>query len=223
MSPDQVDERDTELQQMVQSPLVGSVPLFVCDAFGLATKNLRAIADLIAAYNKANASNLTALLVAQALLRGHLAKGRGFTRLDAAPAPTACSLPRLLQFSELAEPLQKLVGSLDQFGRVAPSNAIASLYCHLAHWPSFLAMVHTALLPVHESGALKAEQGRVLAGGKELANTRLLPLATSRSLPSEENRSRAYTAMESFTEIMIARMLVMGTVMLELLPRQRNT
>jgi hypothetical protein len=156
--------------------------------------------------------------VVQYLLAGAKGESRGPTLVSQIPTLAAPALPALPQFSELDGHLHQLVASLDDFGRIAPSNAVASLYCHLSHWPSFLAIVHTALSPLHESGALRSEQERVLRKGRDLATARLLPLTSCEELPAEPSRSRASAAIESFTGLMIARMLVMGTAMLELLP-----
>jgi hypothetical protein len=126
--------------------------------------------------------------------------------------------PPLLLFKELQGPLRTLVHGLDQFGRSAPSDAIASLYCHLAHWPPYLGIVHTALSPLHKGGALQAEQTRILGRAKEQAEELLLPRMSAGPLPDSDGAHRICHALETFTELMIARMLVMGTIMLELMP-----
>ena len=216
-------EISSGLQTTVRSPVTDHIPSFVFDAAGLNAGARGVIAALIGAYNKANAGNLAALLVVQAVLAGYSPGGRGFTPKTTAAETVPRPLPDLLQLSGLNASTQSLIMSLDQFGRSAPSNAVASLYCHLAHWPSYLAIVHTALAAVHRSGALKVEQERVLERCKDLAKTQLLPLASPLALPRQEQRARARASIEVFTELMIARMLVMGNVMLNLLPDEEGS
>lgn len=212
----------SELQTIVRSPVSDHIPPFVFDAAELNAGARGVIAALIGAYNKANAGNLAALLVVQSVLAGYSPGGRGL-RPNAATKTVPRPLPDLLQLSGLNASTQSLIMSLDQFGRSAPSNAVASLYCHLAHWPSFLAIVHTALAAVHRSGALKVEHERVLQRSKHLAKTELLPLASPVGLPRQEQRARSRASIESFTELMIARMLVMGNIMLGLLPDEEGS
>jgi hypothetical protein len=108
-----------------------------------------------------------------------------------------------------------LVRELDQIGRLGSSEAVASLYRHLAHWPGFLAVAYTALAPLHRSGELAETQQEVSAFGRaqcaSLVNPNLPVLAP-------DAKSAALRGLDQFTGLMIGRMVVMGKAMRALLP-----
>lgn len=199
------------------------VPTFVFDAAGVTAPDRVAIGHLIGDYNTANALNLLGLLAAQSVLAGQpggaaassASPGR-LGRLGAitvSPSPTP---PRLPALAELPPALRALVLDLDTFGRLAPTDAVASLYRHLAHWPSFLAIVHAALAPSHRSGTLRAEHERVRDRAEHLVD-RLLPLVHRPGPPPPDSAAAAARSLDSFTRHMIARMVTMGEIMLALL------
>jgi hypothetical protein len=207
-----------ELRGMVQSPTHAAIPRFVFESCGLTPEQLLTIIRLVDSYNRANSANLLTLLVLRALLTGSPPGNLELSSLQKPESEEQATLPILPVFSDLSEPHQLLIRSLDQFGRRAPSNAIASLYTHLAYWPAYLSIMHTALGPSHESGALQSEQVRILEHAKTAAEQLLLRLPRV-NLPDERSGTAAARAIEIFTELMIARMLVIGRVMIGLMPQ----
>jgi hypothetical protein len=126
-------------------------------------------------------------------------------------------MPRLLGLDELSPPLLALVRDLDDFGRIGPSGAIASLYRHLAHWPAFLALAHTALLPHHRNGSLRSTHERMIRTGREIASTRLVPLLQEEAVHlGGAEKERVLSALDEFTRLMIGRMVIMGGALLAL-------
>lgn len=200
------------------TPLAG----FVYDAAGVDPAARSGIATLIADYNRANALNFLALHVACRVLRGEpvppAAPASAASRPAAPAAPV--SAHRLLGLDELAPPLRALVLDFDQFGRIASSGAVASLYRHLGHWPTFLSLAHTALLPRHRDGSLRLQQEQLIARSTTLVTHRLLALlqGAPAALGAEEN-ARILSGLDEFTRLMIGRMMVMGTALLALVPR----
>lgn len=200
----------SDLRGMVRLPDLEPVPGHAWDTVGIGPEARATILRMVADYNHANSVNFLAMLVARSVLRGE-AEGQGApaaAALPAAPAPPDPT-PRLPALSELSPPVLRLVHDLDGFGRLDDNEAIASLYRHLAHWPPYLAMARTALLPLHRSGSLAAEQRRLIEAGQRHAAG--LARHAARMPPLEaEAAGRALQAVEAFTRLMIGRMIVMG-------------
>ena len=195
-------------------------PICVFDAVGVTAADRVVIDTILRDYNAANASNLLSLLVAQAVLDGQLREGQASV---ARPGPESSrdrpSLPRLLGLHELSPATHALVLELDKFGRFAPTQAIASLYRHLGHWPGFLAVAHAALSVPHGDGRLRAEHGKIRDLARTLAFQRILPLVAVSPTPDSADVQKGRASLEIFTRDMIGRMVVMGELMLALLPK----
>ncbi|MCJ2023998.1 hypothetical protein [Methylobacterium sp. J-067] len=209
-----------DLRGMVRLPDLEPVPGHAWDAAGLEAEARTTILGLVANYNHANSLNFLAMLVARSVLRG---EGEGqdapaSAAVPAAPAPPEPT-PRLLAMSELSPPVLRLVQDLDGFGRLGDNEAIASLYRHLAHWPPYLAMARTALLPLHRSGFLAAEQRRLIEAGQRHAVGLVRHAARVPTLETEAT-GRALPVIEAFTRLMIGRMIVMGTALQTLVAAQ---
>lgn len=71
-------------------------------------------------------------------------------------APGRATLPRLISLAETPEALTNLINELNGFGEDSDFALTASMYRHLAHWPTYLALVRTLLVPLHVSGELRS-------------------------------------------------------------------
>lgn len=207
---------EADLRGMVRLPGLAPMPDHAWDAAGIDPAARATISRLLADYTHANSANFLALLVARAVLRGEAQRnGRGEGesqgRAEGAPIP-ASALPGLPALSDLSPPVLALVRDLDGFGRLGESEAIASLYRHLAHWPAYLAVAYAALLPLHRSGLLAAEQERLIAAGRRHATTLARHAVPAPALDAEA-AGRILSALDSFTRLMIGRMIVMGTAL----------
>jgi hypothetical protein len=214
----------TNLRAGLHLPEIPVLDDFVCDSAGVRESARAVIGPLIDDYNRANATNFLALLAARAVLASEAEPGGVGPELSGTASPTAkqrADGPRLLGLDEFDPSLLALVEDLDRFGRTEASGAIASLYRHLAHWPAFLALAHTALLPRHLDGALRAEQQRTLDRGHAMA----ADLARYLRMPDIELdggiRDQVFTAVDQFTRLMIGRMVVMGEALAHLLPKEQ--
>ncbi len=216
-----LDAAAAEVRGLIRLADLAPVPEHAFDAAGVDAEARTAIGGLIADYNTANGLNFLAMLVAVSVLRGEAGAGgetlpRGPAAPAAAPGP-AIPLPAL---DGLPPPVLALVRDLDAFGRLGASPAIASLYRHLAHWPPFLALARTALLPLHRSGTLAAEQERVIAAGR--AHAASLARGAAPRPPLDPQAAEAVlAATEDFTRLMIGRMIVMGAALEGLLGPRR--
>jgi hypothetical protein len=194
-------------------------PACVFDAVGVTAADRVVIGQMLGDYNAANASNLLCLLVAQSVLAGELpGQFRTARSTSLVPRTADQALPRLPGLHELSPAVRTLVVELDGFGRFAPTEAIASLYRHLAHWPGFLAVAHATLSVPHHDGRLLAEHGKTRDRAQKLASERVLPLASASRLPVCAEVDAAQASLQMFTEHMIARMVTMGETMRALLP-----
>jgi hypothetical protein len=63
--------------------------------------------------------------------------------------------------------LANLIYELNGFGEDGDTALVASMYRHLAHWPAYLALVRTMLVPLQESGELQV----LLAATRRLGNS----------------------------------------------------
>jgi hypothetical protein len=196
-------------------------PACVFDAVGVAASDRVVIGAMLRAYNAANASNLLCILVAQSVLTGALPDFPVPTAVSGPERPkTSLVLPKLPGLHELSPEIQSLVLELDKFGRFAPTEASASLYRHLTHWPGFLAVAHAALSAPHRDGRLQSEHAMMRDRARKLASNRILPMAAGPPPPVCADKEVVRTSLEIFTGDMIARMVVMGELMLALLPEQ---
>jgi hypothetical protein len=82
--------------------------------------------------------------------------------------PGRVALPRLIPIKEMSPSLANLVHELNGFGEDSDPALIASMYRHLAHWPVYLALIRTFLLPLHEAGDLKILVSTTRRLGEEL-------------------------------------------------------
>ena len=213
-----LSEAASALRSVVQPPDGIRQPPFVFEASGVSADDRRVIATMLRDYNAANAMNLLCLLVAQAILAGEAPGHSASPALSVASHCTPPDLPRLLGLEEMSPAVASLVMELDQFGRLGQTAAVASLYRHLAHWPGFLAIVHATLSIPHATGALRTGHEVTRAKAAELMRQHLLPIARPPSEPPSPGRQTAHEAIQTFTQQMIARMVMMGEVMLAMLP-----
>jgi hypothetical protein len=81
--------------------------------------------------------------------------------------PNRVVLPRLIPIAEMPPPLARLVHELNGFGEDSDPALLASMYRHLAHWPAYLALIRTFLIPLHQSGKLSSLVGATRHLGDE--------------------------------------------------------
>jgi hypothetical protein len=214
----ELDRISTDIAARVVFPSLAPLPDFVWESASISGDDRQIIAALIESYNHANGVNFLALTVAVSALRD----GAPANAIDPAPSrrrlhSPAPPLPPLPGLSELPPQVLALVRRLDQFGRLGQSEAIASLYRHLAHWPMFLSLAYTALEQLDRRGEFARAQEQVIAfGGRQC--TELVRLVNP-DLPAlaPESKAAVLRALDEFTRLMIGRMIVMGKAMRALL------
>jgi hypothetical protein len=216
----ELDRLSSKTSALVSLPSLASLPDCVWESAAIDLNARQTIAAMIESYNHANGVNFLALLTAVSVLRDGLpasSRSRPVPAVSRHSLPTP-QLPPLPGLSDLPPHVLALVRRLDELGRLGPSEAVASLYRHLAHWPVFLAIAYAALAPLHRNRELAAAQEQVIAFGREKC-AGLAGLA-SPALPAltPDARSAVLRALDEFTRLMIGRMIVMGKAMRTLLP-----
>lgn len=102
-------------------------------------------------------TNALALVVLSALLAHYEPKpAEAVAPATAAPKPSGIRIPELPPMDALDPEVAALVGELNTFGEDREPQLIASMYRHLAYWPSYLALVRTMLAPLQQDGRLNA-------------------------------------------------------------------
>jgi hypothetical protein len=206
---------------LVSFPTLAPLPDFVWDSVAIDRNDRRAIAGLIESYNRGNGGNFLALLVAVSVLRDGIPASRGnghVAQMKGRHHASAETTPPLPGLSELSPPVLALVRKLDEFGRLGSSDAVASLYRHLAHWPAFLAIAYTALEPLHRNGDLANAQSRVIAFGRQESTALLSTINNELPALAPDASKAVLSALDEFTRLMIGRMIVIGKALSVLCP-----
>ena len=217
----ELDRLSSETAALVTFPSLAALPDVVFDAAAIDGNARPVIAAMIESYNHANGVNFLALLTAGSVLRDGLPATPGAKpppapfRRDAAPGP---GLPPLPGLSELPPQVLTLVRRLDGLGRLGSSEAVASLYRHLAHWPAFLAIAYTALEPLDRNRELARAQEKVIAFGHRQSAGLAGLVNPDLPILSKIGKADVLRALDEFTGLMIGRMIVMGKAMRLLLP-----
>jgi len=130
---------------------------------GISAGDLADIRAVVAAYNRSNGMNLTALAAMIAKPVTAPASSLSASSPSASPPSFASSpswpqLPPLLARQDIAPETWSLIRQVNALGATGPDAHVATLWRHLAHWPGFLAMAHAGLAPLQASGAITAAQ-----------------------------------------------------------------
>lgn len=188
-------------------PPMPAIPAEVFAALGLRPDDMAAIRDVLAAYDHTNAMAMVALSALRGLLDGQARRDAQPPESRAMPAAPRTRLPRLLDLSELSTETATLVVALNGFGTRRPGAVLASMYRHLAHWPSYLSFAWLLLAPLDTDGRLAnaIQQTRRAA----LARADRLPVRPGGSAaPPPELAAVISAAIEPFVADVIVKMLV---------------
>ena len=155
----------TALHKALALPPMPSIPAEVFTGLDLRADDMAAIRAVLAAYDHTNAMAAVALTALRARLDG----GTPREVAAAEPTPVAAAarigLPKLLDLTEVQAGTAALVTALNEFGTRRPGAVLASMYRHLAHWPSYLSFAWLLLAPLDSDGRLTGaiEQARLAA------------------------------------------------------------
>jgi len=173
----------------------------VLSAAGLHASDLIQIRAILDSYYHTNA---LALVILFALIEHHEPSDTEPRQASQAAAPPVPSeLPPLPAMAALEPAVQRLIAELNGFGEDEAPFLIASMYRHLAYWPPYLALIRTALAPLHADRTLIGVTQRARAVGRAHGRVLSRQLTISPPPPSLQD---ALASCRLFVEHPIARM-----------------
>jgi hypothetical protein len=214
-------ERAETLRSNLQLPHVLPLSVDTLSSAGIDRDSLSSIHAILDSYHHTNA---LALVCFSAILARSEVPGRS-SSIAAAEAhyPEVVTaflanpaLPRLPSSREMPAPVGRLVFELNSFGEDSDPDLVASMYRHLSYWPSYLALVRTLLVPLHENGQLTGLVARARGlgqlQGRELA-------ASLPTLPPPADARLVFEAIRRFVDHPIARMTGICALIRKATPR----
>jgi hypothetical protein len=196
------------LRQELALPAMLSIPAEVYAGLGLGRDDLLIIRRVLSAYDHTNAMAALALTALRSRLDGRVPKDA--TAPGSTPVPDAprMPLPKLLDLGEMSPETAALVTELNSFGTRRPGAVLASMYRHLAHWPSYLSFAWLLLAPLDRDGQLataieQAQQAVLVRADRLLAR-----LIDSAAAPPPALGAWISAAIEPFAGDVIVKMLV---------------
>ena len=203
------------VRRALHMPKVPRLSANTLSAAGIDRNALDVIRTMLDGYHHTNA---LALVVLSALLERYepsvtAAAGPSET----SPLSVRTELPALPAMATLPAEVQRLVGELNEFGEDGAPYLIASMYRHLAYWPSYLAIIRTLLAPLQADGSLIALTRSARALGRAHGKTLALQLEPDRPPPALQD---ALGSCRLFVEHPIARMTGICAVVRNATPEQ---
>ena len=178
---------------------------------GIDDSQLNTIRTIIDAYNRSNGMNMVALAALVSAQTGE--------RGDALPRTTRKwnEFPALLPRDAIDDDTWDLIRRVNAFGAPGIDAHVATLWRHLAHWPSLLSLIHSGLAPRQADGSINSAATRMV----ELTRQEGVRLAPWRS----ENIALSDPVRKTITDYvtlptLVARMVTIGNTLAHWLPRR---
>lgn len=189
-------------------PPMRAIPAEVFAGLGLRPDDLTAIRDILAAYDHTNAMAMVALSALRACLDGNALRDAQPAEPRPAPAARRTRLPRLLDLTDVPAETAALVMALNGFGTRRSGAVLASMYRHLAHWPSYLSFAWLLLAPLDADGRLAIAIQQAERAALVRADRLPVRLGGSAAPPPPALAARISAAIEPFVGDVIVKMLV---------------
>ena len=189
-------------------PLASPIPAEVFAGLGLRPHDLTHIRGVLSSYDHTNAMAVVALSALQARLGGRLPQGVEPAQPSSAIASSLIALPRLLTLPEMSTDTAALVTALNRFGTRRPRAVLASMYRHLAHWPSYLSLAWLLLAPMDSDGRLATAIEAAQRATRVPADRLLMRLDRSTHPPPPVTAATMSAAIEPFVGDVIVKMVV---------------
>jgi hypothetical protein len=188
-------------------PSVPAIPAQVFAGLGLGPGDLAAIRGVLAAYDHTSAMAVVALSALRARLEGHVQRDAPSAEPTPVPAAPRTRLPRLLDLTDMQAETAALVMALNGFGTRRPGAVLASMYRHLAHWPSYLSFAWLLLAPLDADGRLATAIRQAQRAASARVDRLPVPLGGS-TAPPPALATRISAAIEPFVGDVIVKMVV---------------
>jgi hypothetical protein len=190
------------VRQTLRLPNIPPLSADVLAKAGIDANALTSIREILDSYHHTNA---LALVVLSALIERTEPSGMQTVEWAEAqtPTPRRTELPALPAMAALPAELRRLIRELNEFGEVGAPYLIASMYRHLAYWPSYLAIIRNLLAPLQADGSLNGLTLAARALGRAHGRVLSPQLAPAAPPPTMQ---QALAACRLFVEHPIARM-----------------
>jgi hypothetical protein len=196
----------TALHRELALPPMPAIPAGVFAAFGLGSDDMTAIRDVLAAYDHTNAMAAATLTALRARLDGRTPHDPAAAEPTPVAAAARIRLPKLLDLTDMQAGTAALVTALNGLGTRRPGAVLASMYRHLAHWPSYLSFAWLLLAPLDSDERLATAIQQAQRAVSIRADRLLNRLAASSPLPAQA--AAISSAIEPFAGDVIVKMLV---------------
>jgi hypothetical protein len=195
----------TALHKELILPPMPSIPAELFTGLGLRPDDLAAIRGVLAAYDHTNAMAVVALTALRARLDGRTPRDSAAAEPASVAAAARIGLPKLLDLTDMPTETATLVTALNGLGTRRPGAVLASMYRHLAHWPSYLSFAWLLLAPLDSDGRLASAIQQAERAASVRADRLLVRLAGS---PPPAQAVAITSAIEPFAGGVIVKMLV---------------
>ena len=196
------------LRHEVALPPMPPIQGDVYAGLGLRPGDLTAIRSVLTAYDHTNGMAVVALTALRAHLDGRTPKDAKAARPIPASPSLRILLPKLLDLAEMPPEIAALVTALNGFGTQRHDAVLASMYRHLAHWPSYLSFAWLLLAPLDADGRLGAAIDQARRATMAPADRMLVRLIESTALPPPRLAAKINETIEPFVGDVIIKMLV---------------
>lgn len=169
---------------------------------GLAAAQPASVDAVLASYDHSNTINLFALGALATWLRGEAAPA-GEPAAGPRLSPPDVALPKLATPEDVAPETWQRVLRLNRFGDQPQPLILASMYRHLAHAPTFLEQLETALAPVQADGSLD----RAIAANRTAAAAQAAVLARVITAPHPKLATKIEAGVQAFVDHAIGKMV----------------
>jgi hypothetical protein len=198
----------TALRGDLALPPMPPIQIDVYATLGLRPEDMAAIRGVLSAYDHTNGMAVVALTALRGLLDGRVPAGIKPAEPTPLAAAARIALPKLLDLTEMSSETAALVTSLNGFGTKRPGAVLASMYRHLAHWPSYLAFAWLLLAPMDGDGRLADAIDQAHRAVQSHADGLLVRLIHRAALPPPALAAWISAAVEPFVGDVIVKMLV---------------
>jgi hypothetical protein len=182
---------------------------------GLSDSDLTGIRSVVAQYNLTNAANIIGITAL-----AHVARNPACCSNDAmldwmevpSGAPIA-AIPSVPNLGALAPDIRSLVYFVNGLGEEGQPTMVASLFRHLALWPSSLAVTTALLASLAQSGELTRLRQETIQAAERIAGELIPSPGVGFPPPPEATREALLRALDLFRTTLIAKMLPVGQIL----------
>ena len=189
-------------------------------AANLSLTDINSIQLVLKSYERSNALNLIALNTLLVQIDGIEVKKTVIRPAGTDTDIVKGNIPELIPLTAIHAELRELIEDLNQVG--GRSDILPSMYRHLAHWPTYLALLHVLLKTFATDGAWNTLIKDTIA----TSHLKALGIASELVIPSstldQESKSKTRDALSHFVEGPLGKMTTIIKLVSGSMPAQRS-